>query len=706
MKHIKVLNPIGILLLALAADPAEAQPRAIRLALQTRDPKTNEIQTRTEEVDSAKVAVVIVDPWNYHWCMTACERLSAMVPRWNRAIEGARKLGMPILWVPSDVLGSYSGYPQRERALGVPLLPVPKLSDMPPARFTAPGGGCMCGPGIACAANYGFDGMNPDLILAEDDLIASSTEEVYALLKQRGITHVIYLGLHTNMCLFGKPGALKYMVQAGLSCMLARDINDAFTSYNPATGFTPDKGTQQTDEDLERAGVPTINVVEEWRKAGVWNDDWIVETVRITPWGKTQRPYFFEPSVTVTLTTPWLRDVEIRYTLDGSEPNAASPLYEKPLLLSETKSLRTAAFQSGKLVSVPTDAHFARLPPRPPKPDVYLDDLKYILDPYGQIAPVFAACLWQPKLGKSYEGQALRVRGKVYAKGLGFRAPSAVRYELKPEYDRFVALAGIADNMLDHELGRNLAMHCSVVFRAFIDGQLAAESPVMRISQEPWRFDVKIPPGSRFINLVCMDAGSRNVLDLGNWIEAGFVLKEGEAKARVRAAREHGAWKAMRVPGYWEQAPGGEWATYDGTAWYRCYVKTPPTWASQDVTLHIERLDNWHTTFVNGRKVGEGVLDQSDYCRATLKGNDLRLGAYNLVAIRVEDVGGAGGFAGLSPVLYCGDEAIELKGDWEFRTGDDAAWAQWPAGAQPPGFARFEKVVPAALVPRPAGATK
>ena len=44
--------------------------------------------------------------------------------------------------------------------------------------------------------------------------------------------------------------------------MLARDINDAITSYNPATGFTPDKGTQQTDEDLERAGVPTINVVE------------------------------------------------------------------------------------------------------------------------------------------------------------------------------------------------------------------------------------------------------------------------------------------------------------------------------------------------------------------------------------------------------------------------------------------------------------
>ena len=706
MNQLKLLCPIGILLLALTADRVHAQPRTLHLALQTRDPKTSQVIVKAENVDSAKVAVVIVDPWNFHWCMTACERVSAMAPRWNRALECARKLGMPILWAPSDVVGMYSGYPQRERALAVPLLPVPKEREMPPAAFTAPVGACMCGPGIGCVVNYGWDGMNPDLVLAEDDLIASSTDEVYSLLKRRGITHVIYMGLHTNMCLFGKPGALKYMVQAGLNCMLARDINDAFTSYDPASGYTPDRGTQQIDEDLERAGVPTINVVDEWRKAGVWNDKWIVETVRITPWGKTQRPYFFEDTVTVTLTTPWLRNVEIRYTLDDREPGPDSLLYEKPLTLTATTRLQTAAFRAGKRASVPTDARFLRLPPRPAQPDVYLDDLKYILDPYGQIGPVLAACFWQPKVGKSYEDQPLRVRKKVYEKGLGCRAPSAARYELKPEYDRFVALAGIADNMLDHELGRNLAMHCSVVFRVFIDGRQAAESPVMRISQEPWRFDVPVPPGSRFINLVCMDAGSRNVLDLGNWVEAGFLLKEGEARERIRAAREQGAWKAIRVPGYWEQAPGGQWANYDGLAWYRCYVEVPQSWAGREATLHVERIDNRHERFVNGRKVGEGVLDTSDYCRTKLTSTDLRPGEYNLVAIRVEDVGGAGGFAGLSPVVYCGDEAIELKGDWEFRTGDDASWALWPAGSQPPGFARFEQVVPATAAPRQAGAAK
>ena len=105
------------------------------------------------------------------------------------------------------------------------------------------------------------------------------------------------------------------------------------------------------------------------------------------------------------------------------------------------------------------------------------------------------------------------------------RAPANARYELKPEYDRFVALVGIDDNMLKHERGRNIAVHSSVVFKVFIDGEMVAKSPVMRMSNEPWRFDVNIPKGSRQINLVCMDAGSRSPYDLGNWVEAGFVLR-------------------------------------------------------------------------------------------------------------------------------------------------------------------------------------
>ena len=38
---------------------------------------------------------------------------------------------------------------------------------------------------------------------------------------------------------------------------------------------------------------------------------------------------------------------EIRYTLDGADPDAASPLYEKPLAVSESLTVKARAFKQG-----------------------------------------------------------------------------------------------------------------------------------------------------------------------------------------------------------------------------------------------------------------------------------------------------------------------------------------------------------------------
>jgi len=110
---------------------------------------------------------------------------------------------------------------------------------------------------------------------------------------------------------------------------------------------------------------------------------------------------------------------------------------------------------------------------------------------------------------------------------MGLRAPSHLIYEVKPRFDRFVARAGVDEGLLKNDLGRERAMYPQVVFKVVIDGRVAAESPVMRISQEPWRFNVPIPPGSRVISLAAAHVGEFNPGELVQWVDAGFTLKPG-----------------------------------------------------------------------------------------------------------------------------------------------------------------------------------
>ena len=101
---------------------------------------------------------MIVDPWNYHWCMTWTKQAGGMTPRMDRALEGCRKLGMTVPWGPTDAASMFSGWPQRQRAMAVPYVPVPNVRKIN-CRWTVSWGACRCGPGIPCVVNYGWDGI-------------------------------------------------------------------------------------------------------------------------------------------------------------------------------------------------------------------------------------------------------------------------------------------------------------------------------------------------------------------------------------------------------------------------------------------------------------------------------------------------------------------------------------------------------------------
>ncbi|MBM3848168.1 MAG: hypothetical protein FJ405_18010, partial [Verrucomicrobia bacterium] len=248
----------------------------------------------------------------------------------------------------------------------------------------------------------------------------------------------------------------------------------------------------------------------------------------LVPWGFKLRPKFFDTSLNVSLSIPRLPGAELRYTVDGTEPTAESALYAGTLRLNDTTTLRCVPFRDGRRIGLESEGYFIRMPPKPPHPDVSISDLKPLKMNMAVWSEWYAeASRPDPRPDRAYDGGPLRLRGVSYKRGMGLRAPSHLIYEVKPEFDRFVARAGVDEGLLKNDMGRERAMYPHVVFKVVIDGRVAAESPVMRISQEPWRFNVPIPPGSRVISLAAAHVGEFNPGELVQWVDAGFALKPG-----------------------------------------------------------------------------------------------------------------------------------------------------------------------------------
>ena len=105
-------------------------------------------------------------------------------------------------------------------------------------------------------------------------------------------------------------------------------------------------------------------------------------------------------------------------------------------------------------------------------------------------------------------------------------APSHLLYDIESKYDCLVGIAGLDERILEDELGRTRAMHPSVILKIYINGNLATESPILRISQEPWRFEVEIPVDSQTISLIAVPSHDNSHDNFVNWVNVGFLVKQ------------------------------------------------------------------------------------------------------------------------------------------------------------------------------------
>jgi len=153
---------------------------------------------------------------------------------------------------------------------------------------------------------------------------------------------------------------------------------------------------------------------------------------------------------------------------------------------------------------------------------------------------------------------------------------------------------------------------------------------------------------------------------------------------------------SLRVPGVWRDvAPA--LAGHDGFAWYRANLTVPAEWAAGQLTLYVEKIDDASETYFNGVKIGAaGTLPPQEGSGTGAAAPDaehrylvppglVRRDGPNLVAIRVFDRGGDAGFKGIAPCLLGRDgKAVSMAGEWEFRLGDDPAFAREPLAGHPP----------------------
>jgi len=233
-----------------------------------------------------------------------------------------------------------------------------------------------------------------------------------------------------------------------------------------------------------------LRMFDEWGlttprfKERVWKALTDERRIKIEPPGGS-----FAGDVTVTL-EPALPDAESRYTLDGAEPKADSPLYAKPLRLEPSVTLKARAFKEGAptgplssalflKVETPFESRVMRGGEPAQKVELRIDGARKLIlvvtegdDTYAhdhaawgeakvvdrkgkavylsELDPISVKQGWtlsgdlrELPRDKSIMGAPLRVADREFQRGLGAHAPSEIIYELGGKYTRFESWIGV-----------------------------------------------------------------------------------------------------------------------------------------------------------------------------------------------------------------------------------------------------------------------
>ena len=555
-----------------AAHAADAKPLALKMRKRVEvAPDTGRFHTLTTptEWDSKKTAVVICDMWDKHWCPQSTERVAEMAPRMNEVVKAARSHGAFIIHCPSDTMEFYKDTPQRKLAQAAPMVPTKRplerwcridASHEAPLPIDDTDGGCDCAEPVK---NYRAWSRQIAAIEIHDGDAITDSDEAFRLMKSRGIENVIVMGVHTNMCVLGRPFSIRQMVYQGMNVALMRDMTD--TMYNPAmkpfvSHFT---GNDLIVEHIEKYWCPTITSVD------------LLGGKPFT-FAKDKRPHLVvlsaEDEYRTEITLPVFaakqlgKDFKVSFVFESPAKKYDLPgvdvvsdadvllvsVRRRPIPADQLALIRKYVAAGKPVVGIRTASHAFHLRDAQPEGVAAWPEIDREL------------------IGGNYQGHTA----------------GATKGIIRPLPDvKHPILTGIPAGEFPSGgtlyLNTPLDPKATELMRGRVEG-IAQQEPVA------WTFERKDGGRTFYTSLGHKDdfeqpAFQRLLLN-GIYWAAGLEVPAADQKT---SSTKSGL-RVMPVPGTWEQH-AKDLAGYDGFAWYHCDVKVPEAWKGRGAFLYIEK---------------------------------------------------------------------------------------------------------------------
>jgi nicotinamidase-related amidase len=244
-------------------------PGKLRLHLRERretTPRSGEFKVieRSIDWDVAETAIIVCDMWDDHYCKSAAQRVGVMVPRMNQVLTDARNHGVTIIHAPSGTMDVYASTPYRKRMQQAKMvkapMPIAWCKEDPAKEPPLPVdvSKCSCDDPVVGPAVRRYNRQHAGLDLIGYDGVSDSGQEIFNFCEQEGIKNIVLMGVHTNMCVLGRPFGIRQMVKLGKNVVLARDLTDAMYDPRQPPHVSHARGTELVVEHIEKYWCPSI----------------------------------------------------------------------------------------------------------------------------------------------------------------------------------------------------------------------------------------------------------------------------------------------------------------------------------------------------------------------------------------------------------------------------------------------------------------